>query len=66
MLDRDVILIVNINKRVPLSRLLFEIEYESPAHNDWKLEDWKEYLGSCHRMETPDKDKIIQKEELAG
>lgn len=31
MMDRDVILIVNINKKVPLSRLLFEIEYEEPA-----------------------------------
>jgi hypothetical protein len=28
MLDRNVILIVNINKSVPLSRLLFELEYE--------------------------------------
>jgi hypothetical protein len=28
VLDRNVILIVNINKTVPLSRLLFELEYE--------------------------------------
>ena len=66
MLDRDVILIVNINKRIALNRLLFELEYEEPGRQEWSLNDWREYLNSYHRLITSDKDKIIQKEVLAG
>lgn len=66
MFDTDVILIVNIGKKVPLSRLVFEIEYEDPGRDEWEINDFINYLEHYYRLMTGEKDKIIQKQVLAG
>lgn len=58
---------VNINKKLPLNRLLYELEFEVRGESqDWSFEEFEEFLSNYKRRATPEKDKLITKLILAG
>lgn len=63
----EVIQIVNINKKIPLNRLLYEIQFEDRENgSDWTYEEFQKFLSHYQRRSTPEKDKLITKLILAG
>ena len=65
-LDIEVVEIVNINKLVPLSRLIYEIQHQLTDQEKITREEFIDYLEHYHRLPTPDKDKLITKLIMAG
>ena len=45
----EVVEVVNINKRVPLSRLLYEIEHEQRQDSDWTYAEFQQFLQHYQR-----------------
>lgn len=58
--------IVNINKLVPLRRLIYEIEHEVGGSEMVSRHEFQEYLLHYHRLPTPEKDVLVTKLIMAG
>ena len=67
MTELEVIEIININKLLPLNRLLYEIEYEErEGEQTWSLSEFIQFLQHYNRRVTPEKDRLITKLIMAG
>lgn len=66
IMDVLVVEIVNINKQIPLRRLLYELEHELGENQEISLQEFERYLNNYFRRLTPDKDKLITSLIMAG
>ena len=64
--ENEVIEVVNINKKIPLNRLIYEIEFEVRDDQEWTIQEFEQFLLDYKRRATPEKDKLITKLIMAG
>ena len=64
--ELEVVEVVNINKKIPLNRLIYEIEFEVREEEEWTFEEFEAFLLDYKRRSTPEKDKLVTMLIMAG